>query len=76
MIIAALALAAHWAAFDGQHKGVSFGRGSDEYLILDLPTGDCRTVIVHTSPHMQTFYSDRDKARAFLWRSKLCLKGW
>lgn len=77
MKLAIIALAAaHWVAWPGlAQKGVSIGHGADEHLILFLPDGDCRRMIVHTSPHMQTFYSDRDKARAFLWRSKLCLKG-
>src|SRR4051812_47221324 len=37
MIVAALAMAAHWAMMRPPGKGVAFGKGREEYLILHLP---------------------------------------
>lgn len=65
-------LGAHWQYWGPNvtRKAISIGiPRKDEHVMLYFPYGDCRQMRVFSG-----HYGDLDKAREFLWKSKLCQK--
>ena len=65
----------HWVkGWRAPHMGVAIGHGREEYLMIDIPDGDCRHLIRHTSPHMESYYADASNAEEFLRKSGFCAR--